>query len=73
MTARRKALSLVAMAVLLAGGAAAWALAPAGPKPDAAPVAVAHAAPLDPWTRGPLDHGYMVAGILDYRSDSARR
>jgi hypothetical protein len=74
-TARRKALSVTAMAMLIAGGAAAWALAPARVSANTrtATATVAEAPRLDPWAKGPIDRDYMVKGVLDYRSDGARR
>ena len=71
MTARRRALSLAAICSLMAGGAAAWALAPAQVQADT-PVATQPVVP-DLWTKGPVDRDYMVKGILDYRSDTAKR
>lgn len=74
MTRRRKTLSVAALSVLLAGGAAAWAFTPARVHADPTNQTAALAAPVDPWTKGPVDRGNMVQGILDYRSDgSARR
>lgn len=70
MTARRKALSLTAICALMAGGAAAWAMTPAKVQADT-PIVVKPAPP-DLWAKGPLDRDYMVKGVLDYRSDTAK-
>jgi hypothetical protein len=75
MTARRKALAAAAACALIAGGAAAWALAP-GPASAGTPAITVPVTPpprFDPWAQGPLDRDYMVQGILDDRSDKERR
>ena len=72
MTARRKTLSVAALGVLVAGGAAAWTLTPTRVRADPPATAVARAVPVDPWSRGPVDRDNMVRGILDYRSDQPR-
>lgn len=72
MTGRRKALSVTALCVLVAGGAAAWSLAPAKVRADT-PVTAPVPVPRDPWANGPVDRDYMIQGVLDYRSDSAHR
>ena len=71
MTTRRKALSATALCVLVAGGGVAWTLTPS--KVEAVTPVVMQPARPDPWTKGPVDRDYMVQGILDYRSDQARR
>jgi hypothetical protein len=72
MSRRRTALSLTAVCVLTAGGAAAWALTPAKVQ-AVTPTVVAQPVPQDIWAKGPVDSGNMVRGILDYRSDTAQR
>jgi hypothetical protein len=73
MTKRRKLLSAAAGCVLAAGGAAAWALAPAPSTARTPAIAAPETVPLDPWAKGPVDRDYMVKGVLDYRSDAAQR
>lgn len=73
MKARRKALSVAALGVLLAGGAAAWAFTPTRAHADPTAQTAALAMPVDPWSKGPVDRDNMVKGILDYRSDTAKR
>jgi len=73
MTSHRKALSVAALSVLLAGGAAAWAFTPSRAHADPPTQISAQAAPVDPWAKGPVDRDNMVQGILDYRSAAARR
>jgi len=71
MTRRRKALSVATLCVMATAGAAAWTLAPA--KVHADTPRVDQPAPVDPWAKGPVDHDNMVQGVLDYRSDTAKR
>jgi len=71
MKARRKTLSVAALGVLVAGGAAAWAFTPTRVHADPPAQTLAQAAPVDAWARGPVDRDNMVRGILDYRSDTA--
>jgi len=73
MMARRKTLSAAALTVLVAGGAAAWAFTPARVRADAPATPVARPAPVDPWTKGQVDRGNMVQGVLDYRSADPKR
>jgi len=68
MNARRKTLSAAALTVLVAGGAAAWAFTPTRVHADAPATPIAQPAPVDPWSKGPVDRGNMVQGVLDYRS-----
>ena len=62
----RRSLSAVAVGLALAGGAAAWTLAPAKAHADAP--RVEQPVQVDVWARGPVDRGNMVQGVLDYRS-----
>jgi len=73
MIRRRKALSVAALSLLVAGGAAAWAFTPTRAHADPATQTAALAAPSDPWARGPVDRDNMVQGILDYRNDTSAR
>jgi hypothetical protein len=71
MTRRRWALSLAALSVAPMGGASAWTLAPAKVQADT-PRAIVPA-PVDAWAKGPVDRDNMVQGVLDYRSQTAKR
>ena len=73
MTRRRKTLSVAALSVLVAGGAAAWAFTPTRVHADPPAQTLARAAAVDPWSKGPVDRDNMVQGILDYRSDAKQR
>jgi hypothetical protein len=63
---RVRTMSVAAVSLALAGGAAAWAMVPGKAHADA-PRAV-EKAPVDLWAKGPVDRGNMVQGVLDYRS-----
>lgn len=70
MTRRRKALSFAGLWIIAMGAASAWTLAPTKVRADVPQVTAP--APANLWTKGPVDSGNMVPGVLDYRSEPTR-